>query len=82
MILVRDAITLQRFLTGIFSHRRQTLGNALKHFNGPNWNPEWKQLFANQGFNLATAARKTWSSRNCCGLRIWHMRMNAADTQL
>ncbi len=53
MLLVRDVIALQRFLTGIFSHRRQTLGNALKHFYGPAWSPEWKSQFANQEFDLA-----------------------------
>jgi 16S rRNA (adenine1518-N6/adenine1519-N6)-dimethyltransferase len=34
---VADAPGVQVFLAGIFSHRRQTLGNALKHHLGERW---------------------------------------------
>lgn len=37
--LIRDALAWQRFLAGIFAHRRQTLGNALKHFHAAGWSP-------------------------------------------
>ena len=39
---LRDAPAFQRLLAGIFSHRRQTLGNALKHYLAERWTPELK----------------------------------------
>jgi 16S rRNA (adenine1518-N6/adenine1519-N6)-dimethyltransferase len=47
---VRDAEGLQRLLAGIFSHRRQTLGNALKHHLAERWTPELKGRLS--GFDL------------------------------
>jgi len=39
---VQDAPHLQQFLAGIFSHRRQTLANALKHHLKARWTPALK----------------------------------------
>jgi 16S rRNA (adenine1518-N6/adenine1519-N6)-dimethyltransferase len=49
---VRDAVALQQFLAGVFSHRRQTLGNALKHYYGDKWHPDFKRRFSDAGFDL------------------------------
>jgi 16S rRNA (adenine1518-N6/adenine1519-N6)-dimethyltransferase len=49
---MRDAVSWQQFLAGIFSHRRQTLGNALKHHCGKAWDPAWKREFSDAGFDL------------------------------
>ena len=49
---IADAPGLQKFLAGIFSHRRQTLGNALKHFYGDAWQAGWKNQLADAGFDL------------------------------
>jgi 16S rRNA (adenine1518-N6/adenine1519-N6)-dimethyltransferase len=49
---VRDAVALQRFLAGVFSHRRQTLGNALKHYYGNRWDAGFKRRFAEAGVDL------------------------------
>jgi 16S rRNA (adenine1518-N6/adenine1519-N6)-dimethyltransferase len=49
---VRDAVALQQFLAGIFSHRRQTLGNALKHYYGDRWSPDFKRKCSEVGFDL------------------------------
>jgi len=38
--------SLQHLLTGIFSHRRQTLANALKHHLTTRWTPELKATLA------------------------------------
>jgi 16S rRNA (adenine1518-N6/adenine1519-N6)-dimethyltransferase len=48
---VRDALALQKLLQGIFSHRRQTLGNALKHSLGDRW-PVLKKEITAAGFDL------------------------------
>jgi 16S rRNA (adenine1518-N6/adenine1519-N6)-dimethyltransferase len=42
MRAISDLPALQELLAGIFSHRRQTLGNALKHFLGDRWTPQLK----------------------------------------
>jgi len=42
MRAIADLPGLQELLAGIFSHRRQTLGNALKHFLGDRWSSETK----------------------------------------
>jgi 16S rRNA (adenine1518-N6/adenine1519-N6)-dimethyltransferase len=42
MSRVSDAEGLQNLLAGIFAHRRQTLGNALKHHLAERWTPEFK----------------------------------------
>ncbi len=52
MKLVRDAVSWQKFLAGIFSHRRQTLGNALKHYYGESWQAHWKRTLAEAAFDL------------------------------
>jgi 16S rRNA (adenine1518-N6/adenine1519-N6)-dimethyltransferase len=52
MARVRDAVGLQLLLQGIFSHRRQTLGNGLKHHLGERWS-EFKPQIASAGFNLS-----------------------------
>ena len=41
-----DAPHFQQFLAGIFSHRRQTLGNALKHHLGALWTPALRDSLA------------------------------------
>ncbi len=51
MCEVRDAVALQQLLQGIFSHRRQTLGNGLKHYLGERWG-DMKARVADAGFNL------------------------------
>ncbi len=43
---IADAPQFQAFLAGIFSHRRQTLGNALKHHLGDRWTPALKDALA------------------------------------
>jgi 16S rRNA (adenine1518-N6/adenine1519-N6)-dimethyltransferase len=48
---VRDALALQKLLQGVFSHRRQTLGNALKHSLGDRW-PDLKKTVSAAGFDL------------------------------
>ena len=40
---VADAPGLLAFLAGIFSHRRQTLGNALKHHLGERWTAGFRE---------------------------------------
>lgn len=52
MVLVRDAVALQQFLAGVFSHRRQTLGNALKHYYAERWDAGFKRRFADAGVDL------------------------------
>jgi 16S rRNA (adenine1518-N6/adenine1519-N6)-dimethyltransferase len=52
MARVRDALAWQRFLAGVFSHRRQTLANGLRHHYGERWRPEWKKKFTEDGFDL------------------------------
>jgi 16S rRNA (adenine1518-N6/adenine1519-N6)-dimethyltransferase len=52
MKAVRDAVAFQQFLAGVFSHRRQTVGNALKHYYAPRWEAGWKKAFAAAGFDL------------------------------
>jgi len=42
----RDVQALQLLLSGIFSHRRQTLANALKHHLTTRWTPELKATLA------------------------------------
>ena len=49
--MVRDALALQKLLQGVFSHRRQTLGNALKHSLGDRW-PVFKKEITAAGFDL------------------------------
>ncbi len=49
---VRDAVAFQQFLQGVFSHRRQTLGNGLKHYYGDKWNADFKRRFSAEGFDL------------------------------
>jgi 16S rRNA (adenine1518-N6/adenine1519-N6)-dimethyltransferase len=49
---IGDAVGLQGMLSGIFSHRRQTLGNALKHFLGERWTGELKESLHGEGFDL------------------------------
>jgi 16S rRNA (adenine1518-N6/adenine1519-N6)-dimethyltransferase len=48
---VRNAFGLQQLLQGVFSHRRQTLGNALKHSFGERW-PALKEKVMGAGFDL------------------------------
>ncbi|HUO07475.1 MAG TPA: 16S rRNA (adenine(1518)-N(6)/adenine(1519)-N(6))-dimethyltransferase RsmA [Phycisphaerae bacterium] len=48
---IHDALALQSLLQGIFSHRRQTLGNALKHHLGERWT-DLKTQITNAGFDL------------------------------
>jgi len=48
---VADVPGLQSFMAGIFSHRRQTLGNALKHHLGERWTQTFKESLAE--FDLA-----------------------------
>jgi len=48
---VADVPGLQTFLAGIFSHRRQTLGNALKHHLGERWTAAFKESLGE--FDLA-----------------------------
>jgi 16S rRNA (adenine1518-N6/adenine1519-N6)-dimethyltransferase len=52
MAKVRDAVAWQKFLAGVFAHRRQTLGNALKHYYGDAWTPEWKKALARENIDL------------------------------
>ena len=47
-----DVPFFQAMLAGIFSHRRQTLGNALKHFLGDGLKAEFKREYAAEGFDL------------------------------
>jgi 16S rRNA (adenine1518-N6/adenine1519-N6)-dimethyltransferase len=56
MRLVRDAVALQGMLSAIFSHRRQTLGNALKHWLGDGWTPGLKERVIGAGFDVAKRA--------------------------
>ncbi|MGN6370622.1 MAG: 16S rRNA (adenine(1518)-N(6)/adenine(1519)-N(6))-dimethyltransferase RsmA [Phycisphaerae bacterium] len=48
---IQNAPALQLLLQGIFSHRRQTLGNALKHHLGDRW-PELKKIVTAANFDL------------------------------
>ncbi len=50
---VRDAGRLSRFLAGIFAHRRQTIGNALKHALREKWTAEKKAGIEARGFDLS-----------------------------
>jgi len=43
---LRDAPALQTLLSGVFSHRRQTLANAFKHHFADRWTPELKAALA------------------------------------
>jgi 16S rRNA (adenine1518-N6/adenine1519-N6)-dimethyltransferase len=52
MAALADAPGLQAFLAGVFSHRRQTLANALKHHLAGNWTSALKQVLAEAGFDL------------------------------
>lgn len=47
-----NAPALQKLLQGLFSHRRQTLSNGLKHYLQEAWTPELKQSLTNAGFTL------------------------------
>jgi 16S rRNA (adenine1518-N6/adenine1519-N6)-dimethyltransferase len=49
---IPDAPAFQSLLAGIFSHRRQTLGNALKHYFGAAWSSDFKRIFSAAGFDL------------------------------
>jgi 16S rRNA (adenine1518-N6/adenine1519-N6)-dimethyltransferase len=53
MNAVTDAIALQSLLSGVFSHRRQTLGNALKHHLAEQWTPQLKDDLTAAGFALS-----------------------------
>ena len=53
MATLPDGPGFQVLLAGIFSHRRQTLGNALKHHLADRWTPALKQALADAGFDLA-----------------------------
>ena len=53
---VKDAVGLQGLLQGLFSHRRQTLGNGLKHYLGEAWTAELKEKVAAAGFDLMDRA--------------------------
>jgi 16S rRNA (adenine1518-N6/adenine1519-N6)-dimethyltransferase len=46
-----DALALQSLLQGVFSHRRQTLGNGLKHHIGERW-PDIKTIVIAAEFDL------------------------------
>ena len=48
---VPNALALQSLLQGIFSHRRQTLGNALKHHLADQW-PDLKKSITTAGFDI------------------------------
>ncbi|HVS70044.1 MAG TPA: 16S rRNA (adenine(1518)-N(6)/adenine(1519)-N(6))-dimethyltransferase RsmA [Phycisphaerae bacterium] len=48
-----DAPALQSLLHGLFSHRRQTLSNALKHHLQNAWTPALKQSLLDRGFPLS-----------------------------
>ncbi|HVX84566.1 MAG TPA: 16S rRNA (adenine(1518)-N(6)/adenine(1519)-N(6))-dimethyltransferase RsmA [Phycisphaerae bacterium] len=48
-----NAPALQSLLHGLFSHRRQTLSNALKHHLQHAWTPALKQSLLDHGFPLA-----------------------------
>lgn len=54
---VRDAVALQKLLQGVFSHRRQTLGNGLKHYLGDKW-PLVKEQVNAAGFTLTQRAEE------------------------
>jgi 16S rRNA (adenine1518-N6/adenine1519-N6)-dimethyltransferase len=46
MARVPDAPAFQQLLAGLFAHRRQTLGNALKHHLAERWTPRLQEAFA------------------------------------
>jgi 16S rRNA (adenine1518-N6/adenine1519-N6)-dimethyltransferase len=46
MARVANVPDLQQLLAGLFGHRRQTLGNALKHYLGPRWTAALKESLA------------------------------------
>jgi 16S rRNA (adenine1518-N6/adenine1519-N6)-dimethyltransferase len=48
-----NAPALQKLLQGLFSHRRQTLSNALKHHLQDAWSPDLKSRLTAAGFNLS-----------------------------
>jgi len=52
MAAIADAVGFQLLLAGIFSHRRQTLGNALKHYLGEKWTAPRKESLAAAGIDL------------------------------
>jgi 16S rRNA (adenine1518-N6/adenine1519-N6)-dimethyltransferase len=52
MSAVRNAPALQEMLSAIFSHRRQTLANALKHHLAEKWTPALKDRIQAAGFDL------------------------------
>ncbi len=52
---VTHAVTLQKLLAGLFSHRRQTLNNALKHYLDDSYTPTHQQLLL--AANIPTSLR-------------------------
>jgi len=49
---VADVLRLQKLLSGAFGHRRQTLGNALKHYFQDEWRQDRKERLVAAGFDL------------------------------
>ena len=49
---IGDAMALQKLLAGLFSHRRQTLHNALRHYLQENYTPDLTQQITTLGINL------------------------------
>lgn len=49
---IPDALALQGLLSGLFSHRRQTLLNGLKHFLGQRMTPELAERIRAAGIDL------------------------------
>ena len=47
-----NVLHFQQLLAGLFAHRRQTLGNALKHHLGPRWTADLKQTLASFDLSL------------------------------
>ncbi len=52
MRAIGDVPAFQELLAGVFSHRRQTLGNALKHYLGERWDAVMKERAVGAGFDL------------------------------
>lgn len=50
---IPDPVRLQKLLSGAFAHRRQTLGNALKHFFRDHWSQQHRETLAAAGFDLS-----------------------------
>ncbi len=50
---IPDAPALQNMLSGLFSHRRQTLQNGLKHYLREKWSPELAARITAANINLA-----------------------------